>query len=75
VATAKRITTPDPAVAGSLAVMAQVVGLAVESVGEAQVLQSAGKQSEAIGILLGLEDRLNEALTLYQGILTLHRHR
>jgi hypothetical protein len=60
---------------GSLGVLAQLLGLAVESVGEAQVLQSEGKQHEAIEALFALERRLGEALTMYQAILTLHRHR
>jgi hypothetical protein len=75
VARAKRESAHDPAVGGSLSLLAQIVGLAVESIGEAQVLHSHGKQQEAIEALNGLETRLTELQTLYQATLTLHRHR
>ena len=55
--------------------MAEVVGLAVESIGEAQVLQAAGKKREAMDALVGVDGHLQEASVLYRAILSLHRHR
>jgi hypothetical protein len=58
-----------------LQVLAELAGQAVEAIGEAQVLQAEGRQSEAMNALLNLDGRLEEAITLHKAIEILHRHR
>ena len=65
----------EPAIAGVLRVLAEVVGQTVEAVGEAQALLADGKQFEAIRALDGVDQRLGEGVSLHRAIMAMHRYR
>jgi hypothetical protein len=69
------VSSSNPAIAGVLRVLAEVVGQTVEAVGEAQALLADGKELDAIRALDGAEQRLWEGISLHQAILTMHRYR
>jgi hypothetical protein len=66
---------PSEGIAANLQVMAELVGLVVEAIGEAQVLIADGKQAAAVAAVNSADGRLDEALLLHRAIMTLHRHR
>jgi hypothetical protein len=65
----------EPAATDVLAGMAELVGQAVEAIGEAQILRDGGRHREAIDTLAPVGDRLEDALALHHAAVSLHELR
>jgi hypothetical protein len=65
----------EPAGTDVLAGMAELVGQAVETIVEAQILRDGGHHREAIDKLALVGDRLEDTLTLHRAALILHKMR
>jgi hypothetical protein len=71
---AKAMTIAETAIYANLSALAEQLAEAAKLSTEAAAASKLGKQNQAIGTALPLEDLLSQARALYDAAITLHRH-
>jgi hypothetical protein len=71
---AKTMTIAETAIYANLSALAEQLAEAAKLSTEAAVASKLGKQNQAIGTALPLEDLLSQARALYDAAIALHRH-
>jgi hypothetical protein len=71
---AKTMTITETAIYANLSALAEQLAQAAELSTEAAAASKLGKQNQAIGTALPLEDLLSQSRALYDAAIALHRH-